>query len=51
MKKSDIKEYTLQSDFNVAGNPPPGADRKAIEIIDYRAEHQIYFEAFNRAWI
>ncbi len=22
-----------------------------IEIIDYRAEHQIYFEAFNRAWI
>jgi ribosomal protein S18 acetylase RimI-like enzyme len=51
MKKSDKKEYTLQSDFTVADNPPPGADGKAIEIIDYRAEHQIYFEAFNRAWI
>jgi ribosomal protein S18 acetylase RimI-like enzyme len=23
----------------------------AIRIIDYRAEHQPYFEAFNRAWI
>ena len=22
-----------------------------IEIVDYKAEHQIYFEAFNRAWI
>lgn len=23
----------------------------AIEIVDYRPEHQPYFEAFNRAWI
>src|SRR4030095_4111907 len=22
-----------------------------IEIVDYRPEHQPYFEAFNRAWI
>jgi ribosomal protein S18 acetylase RimI-like enzyme len=45
------KEDSLQSRVSELDIRSLGGRGAGIQIIDYRPEHQPYFEAFNRSWI